>query len=93
MSLCNSLGRLADWVEVGIRAMIKDGSFDAIFKKYKAALIKRAHLSDRRVIHINNPNFPREPPLADRTLWFSKEVGKWDAGVSKFKLAEILLDV
>jgi membrane-bound lytic murein transglycosylase MltF len=61
---------LAARVETGLRAMIKDGSFDAIFRKYNGADIERAKLNDRRVIRINNPFLPKDTPLDDKSLWF-----------------------
>ena len=62
---------LAKRVEEGIQAMIQDGSFDAIFSKYNAAVIKRANLSARRIIHINNPMLPKETPLQEKRFWYN----------------------
>ena len=57
-------------VETGIRKMMKDGSFDAIFMKYNRTSIIRANLKNRRIIRIVNPTLPRDTPLADASLWF-----------------------
>lgn len=61
---------LAYRVEVGLRKMLKDGSFLAIFHKYNADAIKRANLQGRRIIRLPNPLLPKETPLSDNSLWF-----------------------
>ncbi len=61
---------LAMRVETGIRMMIEDGSFDAIFKKYNANAIGKANLKGRRVIRIENTILPKATPLNDKNLWF-----------------------
>lgn len=61
---------LAKRVETGLNLMIKDGSFDAHFQKYKAALIARAHLKTRRLLRIPNPYLSPETPLARKELWY-----------------------
>lgn len=65
-----SSAALAGRVEAGLRMMIRDGSFDALFSKYNDAWIRRADLAHRRVIQIANPFLPPETPLDDPTLWF-----------------------
>lgn len=62
--------RLKERVEAGLHKMMKDGSFDAIFKKYNGQAIERAELKRRRIIRIENPMLPKETPLNDPTLWF-----------------------
>lgn len=62
--------KLKDRIEVGIRKMMKDGSFDAIFKKYNGAAIEKADLKHRRIIKIDNKLLPKETPLNDASLWF-----------------------
>ena len=57
-------------VETGIRRMMKDGSFDANFKKYNGKAIEAANLKGRRVIRIANDLLPKETPLNDPALWF-----------------------
>ncbi len=57
-------------VETGLRRMMKDGSFDAIFQKYNGAAILQADLKNRRVIRIANHLLPKETPLNDASLWF-----------------------
>ncbi len=61
---------LAKRVETGIRKMMKDGSFDALFMKYNSASILKAKLKNRRIIRIKNPTLPKDTPLADASLWF-----------------------
>jgi ABC-type amino acid transport substrate-binding protein len=62
--------KLAKRVESGLNMMIKDGSFDVLFKKYKGALIDRAHLKSRRVFRIPNPYLSPETPLGRKELWY-----------------------
>ncbi|HOP39466.1 MAG TPA: transporter substrate-binding domain-containing protein [Geobacteraceae bacterium] len=61
---------LAKRVETGIRKMMKDGSFDAIFMKYNRTAISKANLKNRRIIRIQNPTLPKNTPLTDASLWF-----------------------
>jgi ABC-type amino acid transport substrate-binding protein len=61
---------LAKRVETGIRKMMKDGSFDALFMKYNRASILKAKLKNRRIIRIMNPSLPKDTPLDDVSLWF-----------------------
>lgn len=67
---------LAKRIETGIRAMMKDGSFDAIFKQYNSADIERANLKSRRIIRIANPFLPKDTPLDDPALWFDPIKGR-----------------
>lgn len=50
--------------------MMKDGTFDTIFKKYNFKDIERANLKHRRIIRIENPFLPADTPLNDPALWF-----------------------
>lgn len=62
--------RLAARVERGLNLMIRDGSFDALFKQYKEALIVRANLKSRRVLRIDNPHLSPQTPLQRKELWY-----------------------
>lgn len=62
--------KLAKRVEQGLNLMIKDGSFDVLFRKYKEPLIERAHLKTRRLFRIPNPHLSPETPLARKELWY-----------------------
>lgn len=61
---------LKERVEAGLHIMQKDGSFDAIFRKYNQAAIEKANLKGRRVIRLVNPLLPKETPLHDSSLWY-----------------------
>jgi hypothetical protein len=67
---------LAKRVETGIRKMMKDGSFDAIFMKYNRASIIKANLKNRRIIRIKNPTLPKDTPLSDASLWIDPAAWK-----------------
>jgi ABC-type amino acid transport substrate-binding protein len=47
--------RLHDLVERGLRAAMKDGSFDALFNEYNADAIKKARLNERTVFQLKLP--------------------------------------
>jgi ABC-type amino acid transport substrate-binding protein len=62
--------RLAARAEEGMRAMIADGTYDAIFDRYQRHKIERLRLKQRRLIAIPNPFLGPETPFADKRLWF-----------------------
>jgi ABC-type amino acid transport substrate-binding protein len=62
--------RLAARAEEGMRMMIADGTYDAIFDKYQRHKIERLHLRDRRIFRIENPFLGPDTPLRDKRLWF-----------------------
>lgn len=62
--------RLAARAEEGMREMIADGTFDAIFDRYQRRKIEGLRLKQRRILRIENPFLGPETPLADRRLWF-----------------------
>ena len=61
---------LAQRVETGLNAMIRDGSFEAYFRKNKGEAIARAGLAKRKLFRISNPYLSPETPLARRELWY-----------------------
>lgn len=61
---------LHDRIEAGLGKMIKDGSFDAIFKKYNRRMIQQLDLKSRRIITLNNTLLPKETPLNIPEFWF-----------------------
>jgi hypothetical protein len=61
---------LAERIERGLREMIADGSFDALFQKYYGDDIQRAGLDQRRIFRISNPLLGPETPLDNPSLWF-----------------------
>lgn len=71
--------RLAERIEAGLNRMIKDGSFDAHFLKYKGPLIERAHLRTRKVFRIENPFLSAETQATRKTrpeIWFDPLKGR-----------------
>ncbi|WP_317205042.1 transporter substrate-binding domain-containing protein [Janthinobacterium sp.] len=64
-------GALQKRMQAGIRKMIKDGSFDSIFKKYNGKAIAQANLKGRKIFRIKNALLPKETPFEDPTLWFN----------------------
>jgi ABC-type amino acid transport substrate-binding protein len=62
--------RLAERAEAGLRVMLADGSYDAIFDRHQRSKIERLRLKTRKVFRIDNPFLGPETPLADKRLWF-----------------------
>jgi hypothetical protein len=62
---------LADRLERGLNMMIKDGSFDEIFRKYHNDSIKAGNLKNRRLFTISNPLLPATAPLGRKELWYT----------------------
>lgn len=61
--------QLAERIRVGLERMIADGTFHRIFMKYNGEAIKRANLSQRRIIQLKNPFLPKQTPT-DPRYWF-----------------------
>ena len=71
--------KLAARIEAGLNRMIKDGSFDAHFLKYKGPLIERAHLKTRKVFRIDNPFLSAEMQAMRKSrpeVWFDPLKGR-----------------
>jgi len=68
--------RLAARAEEGMRMMIDDGTYDAIFDKYQRHKIETLHLKDRRIFKIANPFVGPETPFNDKRLWFDPQTYK-----------------
>lgn len=62
--------RLAARAEEGMRTMLADGTYDALFDKYQRRKIESLRLKERRILRIANPNVGPETPLRDKRLWF-----------------------
>ena len=54
----------------GLKKMLKDGSFDAIFWKYNGKAIEAVNFKNRRIIEIQNYLLPKATPLHHSSLWF-----------------------
>jgi len=65
--------KLAQRLEEGLRSMIEDGAYDAIFWKYNRSVLDELGLARRRVLTLNNPFLPADTPLSDSRLWLSPE--------------------
>ena len=62
--------RVAERITFGLREMIKDGSFDAIFNKHFAKVINELKLGQRTVIHLENPLLPADAQVDGQEQWF-----------------------
>ena len=68
--------QLAARIEEGLERMIRDGRFDAHFRKYKGPMIDRANLKGRRVFRIGNPFMTPQTPFNRPELWFDPLAGR-----------------
>lgn len=67
---------LAQRITEGMEMMIKDGSLNALFQRYKGESIKTGGLQGRRVLQLHNPYLSPETPLSRSELWFNPVTGK-----------------
>lgn len=67
---------LAKRIEAGMEMMIKDGTLDTLFQRYKGDLIKNTAMQKRRIIHLANPKLTPQTPLTRGELWFNPLTGK-----------------
>jgi ABC-type amino acid transport substrate-binding protein len=63
---------LAERIERGLRAAIKDGSFEKLFEQYNGPLIARANLRNRKHLMLTNPLLPEATPLKQKEFWLSQ---------------------
>lgn len=61
---------LADALERGLAAALKDGSFDSLFQRYMGPHIQRAALDKRRILTLPNPDLPPLTPLDTPGYWY-----------------------
>lgn len=61
---------LAALIENGLNKAIEDGSFDRLLMTHFSDDIKRANLSERRVIRLDNPTLTPSTPLEREELWY-----------------------
>lgn len=66
---------LKNRVEAGLRMMLRDGSFDQLFRKNHSKAIEFIKLRQRRILQLKNPLLPKETPLSDPALWFDPTKG------------------
>ncbi|MYM21774.1 hypothetical protein GTP46_03800 [Duganella sp. FT135W] len=67
---------LAQRINDGMEMMIKDGSLNVLFEKYKGESIRAGGLQHRRVLQVQNPHLAPETPLSRSELWFNPMTGK-----------------
>ena len=61
---------LAQRIEHGLNAALKDGSFRELFQTYHAAEIARLAKDHRQIIRMNNPILPPGTPAPDTQWWW-----------------------
>jgi len=60
---------LANTIEKGLNAAIKDGSFDMLFNHAYGDVMLRANIKARTRLKLTNPLLPAETPLGRKELW------------------------
>lgn len=72
-----SAPHLAARLKAGLEAMVRDGSFDALFDKHYGKRLNQLDLGRRVVIELDNPYLPAWVPLKRKELWFDlKKLGE-----------------
>ncbi|WP_269531643.1 ABC transporter substrate-binding protein [Chitinimonas sp. BJYL2] len=62
---------LAQRIEKGLNLAIADGSFERLFQQQYGETLKRLEIPKRRIIELENPDFPAEAaPMHRPELWF-----------------------
>ncbi len=64
---------LAKRLETGLRRMIANGQFEAMFNEFFGPAIENTRLRERRVLRIDNKLISPETPFDDPTLWFASQ--------------------
>lgn len=62
---------LAASIEKGLRAAIKDGSFDTLFNQTYGDVVERTRLQSRKRLQLRNPLLPAKTPLNQKELWLT----------------------
>lgn len=60
-------------IEKGLSIALKDGSYRALFMKFLESDIKKADLSNKTLIALQNPNLPADTPKLDMSWWLPKQ--------------------
>lgn len=60
---------LATRLEQGLRAMVRDGSYEAHFWRFHGESIRQARLHERRLIRLSHPQLGRGSLYGDPALW------------------------
>lgn len=68
--------QLAARIAAGMEIMVRDGSLNTLFQRYKGATIAAANLRRRRVLTIPNPTLSRQTPLSRSELWYDPLNGR-----------------
>jgi len=71
--------KLAARIEEGLNLLIRTGSFDAHFQRYKGPLIARAQLKSRKAFRIDNPLMSQETQAMRKArpdLWYDLDRGR-----------------
>lgn len=68
-----SAPHLAARLKAGLEAMVRDGSFDALFDKHYGKRLAALKLGERTVIELANPYLPAWVPLQRKELWFDPQ--------------------
>ena len=62
---------LAERIEFGLLAALKDGSFKKLFLKHHSHLVDELNLNQRRILRLHNPNLPSGTKAPDMSWWLN----------------------
>lgn len=60
---------IAERIEFGLEKMVKEGLLQAMFEQHYSASIKKANLSNRKVINLGNKYLTKKTPIERKELW------------------------
>lgn len=65
--------KLYGWLTYALTQMISTGQFEQLLIEYPAhnAALKKAELSKRKIIKLENPDLPQETPIGNKSLWYA----------------------
>ncbi|MDE2308543.1 MAG: hypothetical protein KGJ97_09665 [Xanthomonadaceae bacterium] len=61
---------LAEALTLGLRRSVADGSLQRLFEQTYGGLTRQLQLTGRRIIELDDPQAPREPPRQSPGIWF-----------------------
>ncbi len=64
---------LALAIDSGLEQLLSSGEFDVLFRREFSKQIQQLKLTERKIIHLNNPDLPADTPLSRKALWFQTQ--------------------
>ncbi len=64
---------LAERLRKGLEAAVADGSYEKLFQREFAETIRTAHLDQRRILQMDNPEYKAMPHAGDARYWLADQ--------------------